>query len=86
MITLCTRSCIDRDGVGDGDIPGYANNRHRHVINAKLLLELSVTEARSCFGDETRYSFERELSDQNRPLLDCALTCRLKRFGSRSFQ
>jgi hypothetical protein len=45
MITLCTRSCIDRDGVGDGDIPGYANNRHRHVINAKLLLELSVTEA-----------------------------------------
>jgi hypothetical protein len=33
----------------------------------RAVLCLSVVEARNCFGDETGYSLDCELSDQNRP-------------------
>jgi hypothetical protein len=55
-----------------------------HVSGGSAVLCLSVTEARNCFDDETGYFFDRELSDQNRPLLDHAPKCRLKRFGRHS--
>jgi len=45
---------------------------------------LSVTGVRSYFDKGPICSFDWNLSDQNRPLLDGALTCRLKRFGSHS--
>jgi hypothetical protein len=41
---------------------------------AGALERLSVTEARSRFGDGRICSFNGESSDQNRPLLDGALT------------